>query len=128
MKTKPVLLLFIILQIILFNGCSNQELTKDSKIEFLSKSKVNDHTTIYKYKFQFNGKAWMEIPAYVKKENNKYEISVNQPPANNLNKNIYTPEIDEGNLIISNRIRHETVNSLEEAIEKSILFYLSDNI
>ena len=112
----------------MFKGCSNQELIKDNKIEFLSKTQLNDQTTIYNFRYRFNEKAWMEIPAYVKQQNNGYNISVNQPHSNNLNTNIYNPDIDEENLIISDRIRRETVNSLEEAIEKSILFYLSDNI
>ena len=83
---------------------------------------------VYRYKFKFNGSAWMDVSAYVKKESTNYIISINDPIENNLNKYIYKPDLDKQNLEITNRVKKETVSSLEDAIEKSIFFYLADNI
>lgn len=127
-STLSLLFSAIIFSLFLFMGCSNQDITKEKRLEFLNKTTLKNQTTIYKYKFNFNGNAWMDISAYVKKENLNYIISINEPVENNLNTNTYSPDLDEQNLEISNRVRRETASGLEEAIEKSIFFYLSDNI
>jgi len=118
----------IILIYILFNGCSSSQQTVENRIEFIEKSEENNQVTLYKYKFNFESDAWMNITAYVKKEKTNYIISINGPAENNLNVSKYYSESDENNLVITNRVKPENAVSIEDAIKKSILFYLADNI
>ena len=129
MKFKLTFLISIFFLFIFFlAGCSNPDIIKEKKIEFLDKTELENNTTVYRYKFKFNGSAWMDVSAYVKKENLNYIISINDPIENNLNSCTYMSDLDEQNLEITNRVKRETVSNLDEAIEKSIYFYLADNI
>lgn len=118
----------IIIICVMFNGCSSSQPAAENRLEFIEKSEENNQIILYKYKFNFENDAWMNITAYVKKEKTKYLISINGPAENNLNVSNYNSESTENNLVITNRVKPENAVSLDDAIRKSILFYLADNI
>lgn len=129
MKTSTsFLILAAVLLIMIFTSCSASEPNVKERLEFISKSELNKTTTMYKYKFNFENNAWMDVTAYVKKDNSNYIISINRSAENSLNICTYSPEKVLHNFKISNRIRFETVVSLDDAIVKTIMFYLADNI
>lgn len=119
---------FLFFSVLFFTSCSSSENTTQNKLEFVEIKEINSKNSVYKYKYNFEGSAWMDLSAYVKKETSSFIISINDPVENNLNVYTYFPKRDKENLKITNRVRVETAASLEEAIEKSILFYLADNI
>ena len=128
---KPHLFLFITVIILFFaaaEGCSSSKPSAEQRLKFINKSELKNQTSLYNYRFNFENDAWMNITAYVKKESANYIISINEPSENNLNVCTYSHEKDQQNFIITNRVRSETVFSLEEAIVKAIMFYLADNI
>lgn len=129
MKTSnSFLILAAFLLIIIFTCCSASEPNVEKRLELISKSELNKLSTVYKYKFNFENDAWMDVTVYVKKDNSNYIISINRPAENSLNVCTYSPEKEQHNFKITNRIRSESVLSLDEAIVKAIIFYLADNI
>ena len=129
MKTSTsFLILAAFLLIMVFTSCSASEPNAEKRLELINTSELNKLTTVYKYKFNFENDAWMDVTAYVKKDKSNFIISINGPAENNINNYTYHPELEKNNLTITNRVKLENAGSLEDAIRKSILFYLADNI
>lgn len=124
-KTPFFLLSFIL---VISVSCSSPILNDENNLEFLNETELNDNTSVYHYRFKFNGSAWMKVSAFVKREEDKYIISINRPADNNLNIYTYTPDTEMNNLDIASRVKKETAANLKEAIKKSIFIYLADNI
>ena len=88
MKTSLATIVILLFTLLIIYSCSNKEITKEERLQLIEKKTLSDEYTVYHYKFNFEGNAWMDVAVYVKKELSDYIISMNDKAENNLN--IYT--------------------------------------
>ena len=125
---STILFSALISSFIFISSCSQTEILNYNKLEFINKSVGKNKTSIYKYRFNFEDSAWMEVSAFVKKINMNYVISIAAPAENNLNNYTFFPDLVEQNLTVPNRVRRESASDIDDAIKKAIMIYLADNI
>jgi len=125
MNHKILNILFFCFLLIIFS-CSASKPPVNYSYQYIDKTRQDAYTEIYKYKYKIDDGDWKDIDIYVKNEKFTYVINMENYFGQIQNRFVYNSLKKSQNFVSQYRAMPETVNSLQEAIELALGFYIED--
>lgn len=123
---KVALLVLNTFLIQLLITCSGSQEAINYSFEKLNQKRKDAYTEVWTYRYSVDEEPWEEIKIYVKNENQTYIINVGTYFGNTQNRYVYNSLKRPQNFISQSRIEAGTVNSLDEAVQMALSWYIED--
>jgi len=123
---KVVLSVLTLFLIQLLVGCSGSQEAVSYSYEKLDQKREDAYTEVWTYRYSVADEPWKEIKIYVKNEKQTYIINVGTYFGSTQNRYVYNSLKRPQNFVSQSRIEPGTVNSLEEAVEMALSWYVED--
>jgi hypothetical protein len=123
---KLILSVLTIFLVSLFISCSGSQESVSYSYEKLDQKRQDGYTEVWTYRYSVAEKPWEEIKIYVKNEKQTYIINVGTYFGSTQNRYVYNSLKRPQNFISQSRIEPGTVNSLNEAVELALSWYVED--
>ena len=115
-------------------SCASSQEAASYSYEKIDEERQNSYTEVWTYKYSVTDGPWEEIKIYVRDDKMTYIINVeiypgiafvNRRPEDN--SYVYDSMKHQQNFESKTRVEQGSVNSLEEAVETALSWYIEDN-
>jgi len=132
-KLSLSVIIFFLMQ--LFISCASSREAASYSYEKIIEERQDTYTEVWTYRYSVADGPWEEIKVYVRNDNLTYIINVETYPgitfANRVghkeNRYVYDSMKHHQNFVSKTRVEQGSVNSLEEAVETALSWYIEDN-
>ena len=126
MKTFSLSVFVVFLMQIIMSCASSQE-TVSYSYEKIDERRQDANTEVWTYRYSLADGPWEEIKVYVRNQKMTYKINVGTYFGHQENSYVYNSLKQPQNFISQSRIEPGTVNSLNEAVEMALSWFIEDN-
>ena len=124
MFIKKIVASFLLSLLIL--SCSGSQDAIEYSYQYLNKKRQDAYTEVYNYRYKIGADSWRDIEIYVKNEKFTYIITMERYFGHTQNRYVYNSLITPKNFTSDFRKVQSTVNSVQEAIELALSWYIED--
>jgi hypothetical protein len=125
-------IIFLLTQIIM--SCASSQEAASYSYEKIDEERQDTYTEVWTYKYSVTDGPWEEIKIYVRNDKMIYIINVETYPGivfvnrrPEENSYVYDSMKHQQNFVSKTRVEQGSVNSLEEAVETALSWYIEDN-
>ena len=132
-KVSLFVIIFFLMQLIM--SCASSQKAASYSYEKIDVERQNTPTEIWTYRYSVTDGPWEEIKIYVSIDKMTYIIMVGTYPGisydiragHKENSYVYDSMKHQQNFVSKTRVEQGSVNSLEEAVETALSWYIEDN-
>jgi hypothetical protein len=132
-KISLSVIIFFLMQLII--SCASSQEAASYSYEKIDEERQNTITEIWTYRYSLTDGPWEEIKIYVSIDKMTYIINVGTYPGISFDARagykeysyVYDSMKHQQNFVNKNRVEQGSVNSLEEAVETALSWYIEDN-
>lgn len=123
---KTIGIIFVLVLSFLLSNCSASGPKADLAYKFVSKRGIATGTDRYTFAYSVNNGPMQNMDIYVYEEYNNYLISPEFVKSQAQTTYLYDTTEPNRNFTSTLRMSKDTVNNLQEAIQKAMLWYIED--